>query len=446
VYITPGNGCRFQARTGTPANAVGDDAVVTAEQIAISAPYWVKIERSGDVFRGFYSADGTAWTAMSWNPQTILMQANTYIGLAVTSRSAGNPTTVVFSGVASSGNVTGQWQNTAIGVEQPSNDPALLYIAVEDGTGRVKTVNHPDETAVGMAAWLPWEVPLSTFSSAGVDVTDVKKMYIGVGDRDNPAPGGAGRLYIDDIQLSRAPEELITTIAHWQFNGTAGQEIVTDTDLQSGYVAHKFYDASYGANAATDVFYGPANPTYDTGGTSAEFVNDPGDNDPGVGLVILDAGVDTPLDLSTLGAFTIEAFIHPYTLRQSVIVRKYGGDGRYYIDLRSDGDVQFAINADGNAAAAGVGAVTENEWYHVAAVFDETDLAAPMKIYIDGELKGTADFRDRPLDSTRGLGIGSIIRDNNNPPGNSGQFFNGRIDEVRFSAAALSVDQFLLNR
>jgi hypothetical protein len=28
-------------------------------------------------------------------------------------------------------------------------------------------------------------------------------MYIGVGDRTNPAAGGAGRIYIDDIRLTR---------------------------------------------------------------------------------------------------------------------------------------------------------------------------------------------------------------------------------------------------
>jgi len=236
------------------------------------------------------------------------------------------------------------------------------------------------------------------------------------------------------------------TIAHWQLNGTVGEKFVSDTDIVNGYVAYKFYDATYGANTATDVFYGPPNPIYDSGGTSAEFINDPGDNDPGVGLFVPDTGTNTPLDLSTFSAFTIEAFIHPYTLRQSVIVRKYGGDpGQYYVDLRSDGDVQFSINSDGNAAAAGAGAVRENEWYHVAAVFDETDPTAPMKIYIDGELKGTANFRDRPGDSPRGFGIGSIIRDNNSPPGNSGQFFHGRIDEVRLSDEALSVDDFLLN-
>jgi len=160
------------------------------------------------------------------------------------------------------------------------------------------------------------------------------------------------------------------TIAHWQFNGTPGQEIDTDTDIQSGYIAYKFYDATYGANVATDVFYGPPNLTYDANGTSAELLNDPGDNDPGVGFVVPDTGVGTPLDLSTVGAFTIEAFICPYSLRQSVIVRKYGGSpGQYFIDLRVDGDVRLSINSDGNAVVAGAGAVTTNEWYHVAAVF-----------------------------------------------------------------------------
>jgi hypothetical protein len=155
---------------------------------------------------------------------------------------------------------------------------------------------------------------------------------------------------------------------------------------------------------------------YGADGTSADFVNDPADNDPGAGIVVPDEGENTPLDLSTFGAFTIEAFIHPYTLRQNVIVRKYGGSpGQYYIDMTAAGNVRFSINADGNNTAAGDGAVTANEWYHVAAVFDETDLAAPMKIYVNGELKGAADFRDRPGDSPRALGIGCIIRDNGRP-------------------------------
>jgi len=37
----------------------------------------------------------------------------------------------------------------------------------------------------------------------GVDVASAKKVFIGVGDRDNPQHGSTGRIYIDDIRLTK---------------------------------------------------------------------------------------------------------------------------------------------------------------------------------------------------------------------------------------------------
>jgi len=31
----------------------------------------------------------------------------------------------------------------------------------------------------------------------------VKKIYVGVGDRTDPVAGGAGRIYIDDIRVTK---------------------------------------------------------------------------------------------------------------------------------------------------------------------------------------------------------------------------------------------------
>ena len=45
-------------------------------------------------------------------------------------------------------------------------------------------------------------MPLSQF--AGVNLSRVKVLYLGVGDRKAPAPGGAGRLYIDDIRVKKS--------------------------------------------------------------------------------------------------------------------------------------------------------------------------------------------------------------------------------------------------
>jgi hypothetical protein len=44
---------------------------------------------------------------------------------------------------------------------------------------------------------------LSDFSTAGVNLARIKKMSIGAGDRAAPVKGGAGRIYLDDIRLTR---------------------------------------------------------------------------------------------------------------------------------------------------------------------------------------------------------------------------------------------------
>jgi hypothetical protein len=198
VYATPGNGVRYQARALNGGAATSDTSVATTEQMALTTPVWVKIERKGTSFSGFYSTDGTKWTAMSWNPQTINMGASVRIGLAVTGHGTGTATGV-FSNISTTGSVTGSWQVQAIGVAQPANDAAPLYVAVQDSAGKSKVVTHPDPAATTLAAWQQWRIPLSEFGAGGVKLTAVKKMVIGVGDRSNPKQDGAGKVFIDDI-------------------------------------------------------------------------------------------------------------------------------------------------------------------------------------------------------------------------------------------------------
>jgi hypothetical protein len=51
--------------------------------------------------------------------------------------------------------------------------------------------------------WRKWHIALADVRAAGVDVAAVQKMVIGVGERNNPKPGGTGRIYIDDIRLTK---------------------------------------------------------------------------------------------------------------------------------------------------------------------------------------------------------------------------------------------------
>jgi hypothetical protein len=199
VYATPGNGVRYQARLLSASAAVSDTAVATAEQMALRTPVWVKIEKAGNSLNGSYSTDGLKWTAMTWNPQTIALSGTIYIGLAVTSHNANTATTARFSNVSTTGNVTGSWQAQAIGVAQPANAAAPIYVAVQDSAGKVKAVTHPDPAATTLTTWQAWRIPLSEFSAGGVKMTAIKKMMIGVGDRFGPKVDGAGRVYLDDI-------------------------------------------------------------------------------------------------------------------------------------------------------------------------------------------------------------------------------------------------------
>jgi hypothetical protein len=198
VYATPGNGVRFQARLVNTGEATSDTTVATAEQMALQAPVWIKLERTGNSLSGFYSTNGTNWTSMSWNPQTMTVGGTIYIGLVVTSHVAGVTATGVFSNVTVTGG-TGAWEQAAIGVAQPANGPGQLYLAVRDSAGHRAVVKHSDPQAVLLDTWQPWSIPLADLQSAGVNVTAVKTLYLGVDGRDNPAQAGAGTLYIDDI-------------------------------------------------------------------------------------------------------------------------------------------------------------------------------------------------------------------------------------------------------
>jgi hypothetical protein len=79
------------------------------------------------------------------------------------------------------------------------NDVEPLYVTIEDSAGHIATVTHPDADAVLATEWQKWHISLADLQAAGVDVAAVKKMIIGVGNPDNPKPGGEGLIYIDDI-------------------------------------------------------------------------------------------------------------------------------------------------------------------------------------------------------------------------------------------------------
>ncbi len=198
VFITPENGVRFQYR-----DTAGD---ITDRFFAegITAPQWVRLERTaGGLVRAYYSEDGTKWER--FNLVQLRMDMPAYAGLAVTSHNTALTCEAKFSNVSfPDTSVDSQWNNQDVGMLSNTAEP--MYVALSNSTGPTAVVYHDDPNAAVINTWTEWIIPLQVFADQGVDLTDVDRIAIGFGDKDNIQAGGSGTMYFDDIRLYRPPE------------------------------------------------------------------------------------------------------------------------------------------------------------------------------------------------------------------------------------------------
>ncbi|MBN2018890.1 MAG: RHS repeat protein [Sedimentisphaerales bacterium] len=95
-------------------------------------------------------------------------------------------------------------------------DTNEIYVGLEDSTGTLVWVPPgvlccllnlcecpPDSrwNPIPDDDWFLFAFVLQDFADGGVDLTAVSKVYIGLGDRAAPVPGGSGTIYIDDIRM-----------------------------------------------------------------------------------------------------------------------------------------------------------------------------------------------------------------------------------------------------
>jgi hypothetical protein len=82
--------------------------------LGTAVPKWVRLVRSGNIFTGFYSADGVTWT-LQGSAQTISMPTDMYIGVAVTAHSATSLSTATFDNISVINATVKNWQgNTPV--------------------------------------------------------------------------------------------------------------------------------------------------------------------------------------------------------------------------------------------------------------------------------------------------------------------------------------------
>jgi len=77
-----------------------------------------------------------------------------------------------------------------------ANAADRIYVAL-NGTA---VAYHDDPAATQLTGWNEWVIDLAVF---GVDLTNVTSITIGIGTKNVPAAGGAGTLYLDEINLIR---------------------------------------------------------------------------------------------------------------------------------------------------------------------------------------------------------------------------------------------------
>jgi len=80
-----------------------------------------------------------------------------------------------------------------------ANAAETLYVALNGSA----VVNHDNPNAAQITTWTEWTIDLQAFADKGVNLANVNTISIGLGNKNNPAAGGSGTMYFDDIRLYR---------------------------------------------------------------------------------------------------------------------------------------------------------------------------------------------------------------------------------------------------
>ena len=86
----------------------------------------------------------------------------------------------------------------------PENAAEPLYIAISNITGAAAMIVHEDPAAAQIDTWAEWVIPLQAFADQGINLNNVDRIAIGLGNKGNlTIPGGSGKMFFDDIRLYR---------------------------------------------------------------------------------------------------------------------------------------------------------------------------------------------------------------------------------------------------
>lgn len=152
--------------------------------------------------------------------------------------------------------------------------------------------------------------------------------------------------------------------------------------------------------------------------------------------VDMNDGTLNTLDFTDSDDFTIELwFKRDDTTNEDTLIAKRNSQGPgapgyiIWIDSAND-DINFEVEDDGSSQylVNGISTITDSNWHHVAAVFDQSDDTS-CEVYLDGALDTETTDGSSALSAVGDISNAVDFRIGSESDG--GEQFNGMIDEVR---------------
>jgi hypothetical protein len=230
------------------------------------------------------------------------------------------------------------------------------------------------------------------------------------------------------------PPNPASLVLRYSFDGTLGGNAPSDLLDDTGH-----YTATIiaGTDPDSTIRYAEPNPTFNPGGTSAQFYNDNWSNNAGDTFMIPNSG---GINFNSFSEFTVQLFINPSSAGSGQTRRVFSEYIYAYMYLDAS-DTLHAIRKWGggswneNWTHLTKASFPHDDWSHLAMTWDADAVGDRLKLHVDGELVASAPGTSTPtIDSTAGFAIGGYQREDTS----RAQFFCGNIDEFELYDYALS--------
>jgi hypothetical protein len=381
-----------------------------ATNVSIAAGGSVSFAGSGSDPEGSISA--YAWTFPGGTPASSSVAAPGAVGYSTPGTYTASLTVTDNGGLPSASPAT----RTITVTSQPDVTPPTISMTAPANNSTVSgsvtvSANASDNIGVAGVQFL--------LGGAALDTEDTTPPYSITWNSTTVANGGP---YL----LSARARDAATN----QTTATAVSVTVNNTNL--GLVAAYGFNEGAGTMLADQTGTGhtgtAAGPTWTPQGKFGQALTFDGVND---WVTVNDAN-----DLDFTNGMTVEAWVYPTasgggSWRNVVIKEQTGGEAyNLYANADTNAPVVYVVRAAAPGApldARGTSSLPPNTWSHLATTYDGTTL----RLYVNGVLAGSRAVAGPLLTSTGALRIG----------GNSvwGEYFAGRIDEVRLYNRALAV-------